>query len=141
METSGNAVLPPTGGVREGLFIYNSLSRQKELFKPISPGRVGSHDWARYYVAPFGWLHADLSRGGGALQEAGDEELWDFYARCIGPERVITCTAFQREFDPPRRFLRIDPFDNQSGEIEYEDRGLGSRERRSRRENLGSEVL
>ena len=59
----------------------------------------------------------------------------------IGPERVITCTAFQREFDPPRRFLRIDPFDNQSGEIEYEDRGLGSRERRSRRENLGSEVL
>ena len=43
METSGNAVLPPTGGVREGLFIYNTLSRQKELFKPITPGRVGMY--------------------------------------------------------------------------------------------------
>ena len=132
-------------GVQALLFItlcrISGIGADWESGLGLSPGRVGSHDWARYYVAPFGWLHADLSRGGGALQEAGDEELWDFYARCIGPERVITCTAFQREFDPPRRYLRIDPFDNQSGEIEYEDRGLGSRERRSRRENLGSEVL
>ena len=43
METSGNAVLPPTGGVREGLLIYNTLSRTKELFTPLTPGRVGMY--------------------------------------------------------------------------------------------------
>ena len=132
-------------GVQALLFItlcrIAGIGAEWESGMGLAPGRVGSHDWARYYVAPFGWLHADLSRGGGALQEAGDEELWDFYARCIGPERIATCTAFQSEFDPPRRHLRIDPFDNQSGEIEYEDRGLTGAERISRRENLGSEVL
>ena len=43
METNGNAVLPPTGGVREGLLIYNTLSRTKQLFKPVTPGRVGMY--------------------------------------------------------------------------------------------------
>ena len=43
MESSGNAVLPPTGGVREGLLIYNTLSRTKELFRPLVEGRVGMY--------------------------------------------------------------------------------------------------
>ena len=43
METRGNEVLPPTGGVREGLFIYNTLSRTKELFRPLVEGRVGMY--------------------------------------------------------------------------------------------------
>ena len=43
METRGNAVLPPTGGVREGLLLYNTLSRQKELFRPVVEGRVGMY--------------------------------------------------------------------------------------------------
>ena len=43
MEASGNAVLPPTGGVREGLLIYNTLSRTKELFRPVVEGRVGMY--------------------------------------------------------------------------------------------------
>ena len=43
METRGNEILPPTGGVREGLLIYNTLSRTKELFRPVVEGRVGMY--------------------------------------------------------------------------------------------------
>jgi len=43
MNASSNEVLHPTGGVREGLLIYNTLSRQKELFKPLVEGRVGMY--------------------------------------------------------------------------------------------------
>lgn len=32
--------------------------------------------------------------------------------------------AFQQEFNPPRRFLRHDPYDNQSGEVESLTRRL-----------------
>ncbi len=106
----------------------------------IHPDHINSHDWARYYVAPFGWLYADLSCGGDAWRE-GDTELHDFYSRCTVPTRLIANNAFQTEFDPPKKHLRIDPFDNQIGEIEYEDRGLSSAERKFRRENLGMAPL
>ena len=106
----------------------------------LRPGRAGSHDWARYYVAPFGWLYADLSCGGDAWRE-GDAAMHDFYSRCTVPLRMIANNAFGTPFDPPKRYLRIDPFDSQTGEIEYENRGLCAAERRLRRENLGSEPL
>lgn len=32
--------------------------------------------------------------------------------------------AFQQPFDPPMEYLRADPYDNQSGEAEYEDGSL-----------------
>ena len=67
--------------------------------------------------------------------------MHDFYSRCTVPLRMIANNAFGTPFDPPKRYLRIDPFDSQTGEIEYENRGLCAAERRLRRENLGSEPL
>ena len=32
--------------------------------------------------------------------------------------------AYQMPFDPPKRFVRSDPYDNQLGEAEYADKGL-----------------
>ena len=32
--------------------------------------------------------------------------------------------AFQQEFALPKKWWHADPYDNQSGEIEYEDEGL-----------------
>lgn len=34
------------------------------------------------------------------------------------------CSDFQQEFNPPRRFIRYDPYDNQGGEIESLTRAL-----------------
>ncbi len=88
-----------------------------------TPLEIGCHDWARFYIEPYGWLYADCSFGGAAWRE-GKEERWNFYFGNLDPFRVPTCSEFQHEFMPARSFLREDPYDNQSGEAEYEDRGL-----------------
>ena len=87
------------------------------------PDSAGHHDWARFYVAPFGWLFADCSFGGSAYR-AGDLDRWNFYFGNLEPWRMPTCSAFQQEFNPPRRFLRYDPYDNQSGDVEPDARRL-----------------
>lgn len=104
------------------------------------PGSVGNHDWARYYIAPYGWLYADGSFGGSAYR-AGDMDRWNFYFTNLEPWRMVCNRDFQQSFDPPKRFPRFDPYDNQSGEVEYEDRGLSDREYRCEREILSWEVV
>ncbi len=99
---SGNAVYAPRG---------------------CDSGSVGSHDWAQFYIAPYGWLPCDPSFGGGAKRR-GDPEAWMWYFGNLDPNRYITCTEFQRQLDPAKTYFRLDPYDNQSGEIEYEGRML-----------------
>ncbi|MCQ2428644.1 MAG: transglutaminase-like domain-containing protein, partial [Clostridia bacterium] len=72
------------------------------------PTDIGSHDWAQFYVAPWGWLWADPSVGGGALR-SGDRELWDHYFGNFDTYREINCTDIQETFDPPKNYMRIDP--------------------------------
>lgn len=80
----------------------------------------GSHDWAMFYVAPYGWMWTDCSYGGAAYRE-GEKELWDFYFCNVDPYRVVLTSEFQHDYDPPMRFSRADPYDNQTGEVEFED--------------------
>lgn len=88
-----------------------------------TPLDIGCHDWAQFYMEPYGWLYADCSFGGAAWRE-GNKERWDFYFGNLDPFRVPLCSEFQHEFLPPKSWLREDPYDSQSGEAEYEDRGL-----------------
>ena len=87
------------------------------------PTSIGSHDWAQFYVEPWGWLPCDPSYGGG-MKRAGDTEGWNWYFGNLDPHRMIACTEFQRQLDPTKTFFRLDPYDNQSGEAEYEDERL-----------------
>ncbi|MBO5197957.1 MAG: transglutaminase domain-containing protein [Lachnospiraceae bacterium] len=87
------------------------------------PDSVGSHDWAMFYVAPYGWMFNDCSFGGGAYR-AGALERWNYYFCNLDPYRMPANCMFQAQFDPPYEHMRRDPYDNQSGEMEYEDRGL-----------------
>lgn len=87
------------------------------------PGSVGNHDWARFYTDSFGWRWVDCSFGG-AARRFGREELRDFYFGNLDPYRIIYNNGIQQEFTPPKVFRRADPYDNQSGEAEYETRGL-----------------
>lgn len=89
----------------------------------VTPYKAGSHDWAEFYIAPYGWLFADCSFGGGANRE-GNEEQRTFYFGNLDPFRMVANSQFQKEFEPPKMYIRTDPYDNQTGEIEYEDRGL-----------------
>ena len=91
------------------------------------PDDVGNHDWARFYIAPYGWLFCDCSFGGSAYR-AGSEERREFYFGNLEPWRLPQCRAFQQELNPPKRFLRFDPYDHQNGEIETLTRAVDTRE-------------
>lgn len=88
-----------------------------------TPYSAGSHDWAQFYAAPYGWLFADCSFGGSGYRN-GNEEKREFYFGNLDPFRMVANSSYQKEFDPPKKFLRADPYDNQRGELEYEDRGM-----------------
>ncbi len=90
-----------------------------------APHDVGCHDWAQFYCEPWGWLPVDASYGNAAWHN-GDRERWDFYFGHMDPFRLPAARAFQAPFDPPKRYLRSDPYDNQNGEAEYDDAGLMS---------------
>ena len=94
---------------------------QSGLF--VTPYSQGCHDWAQFYVAPYGWLFADCSFGGSGYR-AGSTLLHEHYFGNLDPYRMAANSQFQWEFDPPKAQLRSDPTDNQRGEAEYEDRGL-----------------
>ena len=87
------------------------------------PLTIGMHDWAQFYVAPYGWLFADCSYGGSAYR-AGNLEKWNHYFGNLDPFRIVMNSEFQHDFDPPKSQVRSDPYDNQIGEAEYSDRGL-----------------
>lgn len=93
----------------------------------VKPGDVGSHDWAMFYVEEYGWLFADCSFGGSAGR-MGCEERREFYFGNLDPYRMPSCCQFQADFLPPIKGLRIDPYDNQTGEAEYADRCLYAEE-------------
>lgn len=88
-----------------------------------TPLEISCHDWAQFYVEPFGWLYADCSYGGAAWRE-GHENRWRFYFGNLDPFRLPAANEFGYEFIPPMEHLRNDPYDNQTGEAEYEDRSL-----------------
>ena len=76
-----------------------------------------------FYVDPYGWVFADPSFGGSAYR-SGNKERHDFYFGNLDPFRMAANSVFQGALVPEKKFLRIDPYDNQKGEAEYADRGL-----------------
>lgn len=85
---------------------------------------TGCHDWAEFYIEPYGWLYADPSFGGSAYR-LGQTERWNYYFGNLDIYRMAANREIQSEFIPPRKSFRADPIDNQRGEVEYEDHGLG----------------
>lgn len=114
-------------GVQALLFIALCLSKgipaRWQSGKYVTPYGSGNHDWAMFYVKPWGWLFADCSFGGSAYR-AGDKERHDYYFGNLDPFRMAANNGFLQEFDPPKKHWRIDPYDSQSGEAEYSHRGL-----------------
>ena len=114
-------------GVQALLFItlcrYVGIPAKWQSGLAVTPYSIGPHDWAQFYVAPFGWLFADPSFGGGELKN-NNPDKWNFYFGNLDPFRMVANSEFQHEFDPPKKHLRHDPYDNQVGEMEYEDEEL-----------------
>lgn len=89
----------------------------------VDPKHAGSHDWAQFYVEPYGWLFCDPSYGGGAYR-VGNEERRKFYFGNLDPFRMVANSRYQTDFNPPKQCDRVDPYDNQDGEVELNGIGL-----------------
>lgn len=86
----------------------------------VEPSYSGSHDWAQFYLEGWGWLFADCSYGGSAYRY-GSAERHQFYFGNLDPMRMVANRAFQAELTPALSVLRVDPYDNQAGEVERID--------------------
>lgn len=87
------------------------------------PDFCGGHDWARFYVAPHGWMFADPSYGTGAVR-LEKEERRKYYFGNLDPFRMVANSEFMAPFTVDKDHWRADPCDNQIGEMETTDRGL-----------------
>lgn len=87
------------------------------------PDFCGGHDWARFYVAPHGWMFADPSYGTGAVR-LEKEERRKYYFGNLDPFRMVANSEFMAPFTVDKDHWRADPYDNQIGEMETTDRGL-----------------
>ena len=84
---------------------------------PTSKG-PGPHDWAQFYIEPYGWLFSDLSFG--RRWREIDPRLHKFYFGNIDNFRTVFNSEIMVQFHPPKKYLRSDPVDNQRGELEWE---------------------
>ena len=84
------------------------------------------------------WLYADPSFGGSAYK-AGSDLRWNFYFGNLDPWRMVANRVYFAPFAPEKKYPRVDPYDNQRGEIENGSRGLRGGEFRTRYEMLWHE--
>ncbi|TWT94766.1 Transglutaminase-like superfamily protein [Botrimarina colliarenosi] len=85
------------------------------------PGEENMHDWAEFYVEPWGRLPVDASYG---LQKSDDPKVRDFFCGRMDPYRLIVNLDYGRPLIPPKTSLRSEPTDFQRGEIEIDGRNL-----------------
>ena len=124
-----NCALSKTGDCGIFALLFLTLCRcagipaQWQSGLAVDPESIGCHDWARFYVEPYGWLFADASYGVSAMR-AGAEERRQFYFGNLDPYRMVANRAFQENFTIPKEQWRTDPYDNQLGEMETTDHGF-----------------
>lgn len=104
------------------------------------PDFCGGHDWAQFYVAPYGWLYADTSYGISAVR-AENEERRQFYFGNLDAYRMVANSEFQAPFTIEKMHWRADPYDNQVGEIETDKKGLSFEEYERSKEILLCEEI
>ncbi|HPB86315.1 MAG TPA: transglutaminase-like domain-containing protein [Thermotogota bacterium] len=102
---------------------------------PIEPG---NHDWAFFYVDPYGWLPVDCSFGGARRE---NEPYRNFYFANLDAFRMVACKNHTALPEPQPKYLRNDPFDNQTGEIQTDERALEPEEVESKLEILSFEPI
>ncbi|HPP70649.1 MAG TPA: transglutaminase domain-containing protein, partial [Pseudothermotoga sp.] len=84
-----------------------------------NPVFASSHDWALFYVRPYGWLPVDPSFGGARRD---NDAYRRFYFGNLDGFRMVANSDFMKDFQPKTVYYREDPTDNQTGEAEAKDR-------------------
>jgi transglutaminase-like putative cysteine protease len=79
------------------------------------------HDWAEFYVEPWGWLPADPSYG---LQKSDRADVREFFFGHQDSYRLIVNLDYGSPLVPAKQSLRSEPADFQRGEVELDGRNL-----------------
>jgi len=82
----------------------------------INKIKPSPHDWAQFYIKPYGWLFADPSFGGHRINKP---KLHKFYFGNIDGFRLVFNNDISTQFTPQKRYIRSDWVDNQRGELEW----------------------
>jgi len=85
------------------------------------PDAWNMHDWAEFYVEPWGWLPADVSYG---LKTSDNPKIREFYFGHQDSYRLIVNCDYGSRLHPPKADLRSEPADFQRGEVEIDGRNL-----------------
>lgn len=108
-------------GLQALLFILlcriSSIPARWQSGLSIDTDYVGCHDWAQFYLDGWGWLFADPSYGGSAWRN-GATKRHAFYFGNIDPMRMAANRRFEAALPREMDKLRVDPYDNQAGELE-----------------------
>lgn len=108
-------------GLQALLFIIlcriNGIPARWQSGLALEPAYCGGHDWAQFYLEGWGWLFADCSYGGSAYR-FGAKERHEFFFGNLDPMRMVANREFQASLTPELSVLRVDPYDNQCGEIQ-----------------------
>jgi transglutaminase-like putative cysteine protease len=82
----------------------------------VSGPEKNMHDWCEIYLAPYGWMPADIYYG---LVDSSDEhEKW-FYLGGIDAARFVVNTDYGQPLYPAKTFFRSEIVDFQRGEVEW----------------------
>jgi len=79
------------------------------------------HDWAEFYVEPWGWLPADPTYG---LQKSDDPRVREFFFGHMDAHRCIMNLDYGCPFVPAKESFRSEPVDSQRGEVEVDGENL-----------------
>ena len=74
------------------------------------------HDWCKIFLAPYGWVSADVTYG--LVNSKDDREKW-FFLGGIDAGRLVVNTDYQQPLYPAKLFFRSEVVDFQRGEVEW----------------------
>jgi len=112
-------------GIQAMLFIalcrISGVPAKWESGWSFQPEDENMHDWAEFYVEPYGWLLADPSKG---YMKSDNPEIKNFNFGNTDAYRLIANDDYGMELFPPKKFFRTEPVDFQRGEVEWKGGNL-----------------
>lgn len=82
----------------------------------LHPGEKNLHDWAEVYYEGIGWLPVDVSFG--RYTSAAHPEIQGFYSHGTDSHRLAANQGVGGQLYPPKRYVRSETVDFQTGEVE-----------------------
>ncbi len=94
---------------------YNGIPARWESGWTTDPVK-DMHDWCEIYLAPYGWVPADVTYG--MVDSTNNREKW-FYLGGIDGLRFFLNTDYNQPLYPAKTFYRSEIVDFQRGEAEW----------------------